>query len=158
MVCFMYPGRFYIPNNFGFNGNMVNNLMTSGPMTRMVSTPPRNIGLFRKITNGIRSVNWGGLLNNANKTLNVVNQTIPLVRQAGPMLNNMKSMVRIAKAFGNETNSKRNNSINNNYIINNRNDNSINIDDENISSSNDIFDCSTEKKEVFNDNVPNFFV
>ncbi len=82
----MYPGRYFIPNyipNYGI---------------------PIRTGLFQRLFNGIRSVNWGGLLNNANKTLNVVNQTIPLVRQAGPMFNNLKSMLKVAKAFKNETN------------------------------------------------------
>lgn len=80
----MYPQRFFIPNY-------------------MYTYPARTPGLFRRIFTGIRGFNWQSLLTNANKTLNVVNQTIPLVRQAGPMFNNMKSMIRLAKAFGTET-------------------------------------------------------
>lgn len=87
----MYPNNFYIPNQtmrFMPNGLGIN--------------PTKNSGIL----SSIKSINWGGLLNNANKTLNVVNQTIPLVRQAGPMINNMKSMIKLASAFKNETNQK----------------------------------------------------
>ena len=86
----MNPGRYFIPNYV--------------PNYHI----PIRQGLFTRLFGGIRSVNWGGLLNNANKTLNVVNQTIPLIRQAGPMFNNLKNMLRLAKAFGNETNKKNN--------------------------------------------------
>lgn len=89
----MYPQRFIIPNYMTY--------------------PMRSPGLFSRIFGGIKGFNWQGLLTNANKTLNVVNQTIPLVRQAGPMFNNMKSMLRLAKAFGNETTNKINNNNNN---------------------------------------------
>ena len=86
----MYPGRYFIPNYIP-----------------PYSIPIRNVGMFQRLFNGIRQVNWKELLNNTNKTLNVVNQTIPLVRQAGPMINNLKSMLRIAKAFNNETTIKK---------------------------------------------------
>lgn len=85
----MYPERFIIPNY-------------------MYTYPMRTPGLFSRIFTGIRGFNWQGLLTNANKTLNVVNQTIPLVRQAGPMFNNMRSMLRLAKAFGSETTNNKN--------------------------------------------------
>ena len=91
----MNPGRFFMPSYIPTYYGM----------------PIRNIGVFQRLFNGIRNVNWGGLLNNANKTLNVVNQTIPLVRQAGPMFTNLRSMLRVAKAFGNETNKKNENRI-----------------------------------------------
>ena len=87
----MYPNNFYIPTQtmrFMPNGLGINSARSGG------------------IFSSLKSINWGGLLNNANKTLNVVNQTIPLVRQAGPMLNNMKSMIRLASAFKDETDTK----------------------------------------------------
>ena len=146
----MNPGRFYIPGYMGIANNY------TSPMFRMASTTPRGIGLFGRITNGIRSVNWGNLLNNANKTLNVVNQTIPLVRQAGPMVNNMKSMLKIAKAFGRETG--RNNSIsrntNNNYKDNNTAKNNTN----NISNNSYNNENLVQKKEVTDNNYLNFFI
>lgn len=136
----MNPGRFYMPRmGTSFSPMMgANYLSTRG-----------NIDLFGRITNYLRSFNWGELLNGANKTLNVVNQTIPLVRQAGPMFNNMKSMLKIARAFGSETNNR--NTVNKNVnIITQNNRNSYNY---------------TEKQESIvdnaissNDNYPNFFV
>jgi hypothetical protein len=136
----MNPGRFYMPRmGASFNPIMgASYLSTRG-----------NIGLFGRITNYLRSFNWGELLNGANKTLNVVNQTIPLVRQAGPMFNNMKSMMRIARAFGSETNKRT--TVNKN----------INISSQNINHSYNY----TEKQESMvdnnissNDSYPNFFV
>lgn len=89
----MYPNNFYIPS-------------------QTMRFMPNGIGLSSSRSGGLfsslKSINWGNLLNNANKTLNVVNQTIPLVRQAGPMLNNMKSMIKLASAFKDETDTKEN--------------------------------------------------
>lgn len=144
----MNPGRFYIP---GYMGNNY-----ASPMFRMTNTIPRGIGLFSRITNGIRSVNWGNLLNNANKTLNVVNQTIPLVRQAGPMVNNMKSMLRIAKAFGRETG--RNNSISRNTNNNYQNNNTIKNSNKNTNNKSYNNENHVQKKEVSDNNYPNFFI
>ena len=64
----------------------------------------RGTGLIRKIMQGFRSFNWSGLLNGANKTLNVMNQTIPLIKEAKPMVGNVRNMIKLAKAFGSETN------------------------------------------------------
>ena len=86
----------------------------------------------------------------------MVNQTIPLVRQAGPMVNNMKSMLKIARAFGNETTNRRQgniNSINNVNVNSNKIVNSLS-DTNYIETSNNI----NQKKENQNDNFPSFFV
>ena len=144
----MNPERFYVPYYMGMR-----NLPISNSMLANTNSIPRSMGLFSKITNGIRSVNWSGFLTNANKTLDVVNQAIPLVRQAGPMVNNMKSMLRIAKAFGSETNNSRH--TNKNY--NSRLANTINSTNNSISRNKDI-ETSVQKKEVQNDNAPNFFI
>ena len=112
----MNPGRFFIPS-IGPNIRTIfrsSYLPTSG-----------GFGLFGRITNSLKAFNWGGLLNGANKTLNVVNQTIPLVRQAGPMFNNMKSMLRIARAFGSETNNISNNNVKNNRIVSSQKNNPL---------------------------------
>ena len=98
----MNPGRYFTPN-MGMMG--INNYAPFMVNSQMI---PKRLGFFGKIGSGIKSINWGGLLSGANKTLNVVNQTIPLVKQARPMFSNMRSMVRLAKAFGNETTSKKN--------------------------------------------------
>lgn len=133
----MNPGRFFLPS------------MTT-PITPFVNVNHfpngANLGFLGRIGSSIKRINWSGMLNNANKTLNVVNQTIPLVRQAGPMFNNMKSMFKIAKLFGNETNSGQRNATNNTSL---NKLSSISNDDDNIIK---------QKKEVINENYPNFFV
>ena len=135
----MNPSRFFMPRMMG---------SAMRPMINSSFLPIRgNMGLFSKITNSLRAFNWSGLLNGANKTLNVVNQTIPLVRQAGPMLNNMKSIIRVAKAFGNETTAKNSN-INLSKTVS---------DDKKIINeinSNYIL----QKKETQNINYPSFFI
>lgn len=102
--------------------------------------PPMGGNLFGRIANGIRSFNWGSLLNGANKTLNVMNQTIPLIKQARPMFNNVRSMIRLARAFGSETSSNKVAKNNSKYIPKNNSDNFI------------------QKKEVTNSGYPNFFI
>lgn len=154
----MNPGRFFMPGYMGmintpFTGSMmrIGNAPITSSMLRMGNTVPRGMGLFSRITNGIRSFNWGGLLNNANKTLNVVNQAIPLVRQAGPMFNNMKSMLKIAKAFGSETTGSKTHNTSNIQLANNGGINhniDIYYNDEN----------SPQKKEEPDNNAPNFFI
>ena len=138
----MNPGRFFMPNYMGIR-NIPFNAINPSVVTSITRSP----GLFSRITSGIRSVNWGGLLNNANKTLNVVNQALPLVRQAGPMVNNFKSMMKVARAFGSETMVNRN-TMNNTYNTNKN----LNIEG-NIAKDNPI-----QKKEIQNDNSPNFFI
>ena len=131
----MNPSRFFVPR-IGTN---------IGPMMMSRYMPMHNsVGLFGKITNSLRTINWSGLLNGANKTLNVVNQSIPLVRQAGPMFNNMKSMLRLAKMFGNETTSKKN-------VTNYKTGNIVNEEISKIENS--VFE-----KEADNDSYPKFFV
>ena len=142
----MNPGRFYIPGYIGMRSIPISNSMLG-----ISNSAPKGIGLFSKITNGVRSVNWSGFLNNANKTLNVVNQAIPLIRQAGPMVNNMKSMLRVAKAFGNETtisNNKNTYTNQNNIVNSNFNLNSYTDDNSDL----------IQRTEVQNDSAPNFFV
>lgn len=63
-------------------------------------------GLFSRlggVFSSLRGFNWGGLINNASKTIGVINQTIPLVKQAGPMIRNMRSVMKIASIFKDET-------------------------------------------------------
>lgn len=135
----MNPNRFFLPNmNMQFSPFIGTNYLSRGS----------NFGLIGRITNSIRRFNWSGLLNGANKTLNVVNQTIPLVRQAGPMVSNMKNMFKIAKAFGNETASK----VSRNYSINDTSRSNLSHELESDNSAKE------QKKEVTNDNYPNFFV
>ena len=141
----MNPGRFFTPN-MGMMG--INNY---APFMASSQIIPKKMGLFGKIGSGIKSVNWGGLLSGANKTLNVVNQTIPLVKQAKPMFSNMRSMVRLAKAFGSETTSRRDNSqISQRYNYNSQiNQNGDNIKRVSMDNNYRILD---------NSDSPQFFV
>lgn len=158
----MNPGRFYIPGYMGMRGSSISaplmRMANATPVTGMLNSASRSGGIFSRITNGIRAVNWGNLLNNANKTLNVVNQAIPLVRQAGPMVNNMKSMLRIAKAFGSETTSKNTNRLSNRMNSNNITNSDRNNNFNDISNSYTTEKSMKKEKEVQNDNIPNFFV
>ena len=135
----MNPNRFFLPNmNIQFSPFIGTNYLARGS----------NFGLIDRITNSIRRFNWSGLLNGANKSLNVVNQTIPLVRQAGPMVSNMKNMFKIAKAFGNETTNK----FSKNGSVRSSTNNSLFQETSSKSSKNN------QKKEVTDDNYPNFFI
>jgi len=95
---YLYPN--YMPNipfqmSRGIAGNALNGLARN---TRM--------GLFGRLANSfgfIRNINWSNLINNTSKTLGVINQTIPLVKQAGPMVRNVKSVLKLASVFKDET-------------------------------------------------------
>lgn len=138
----MNPGRYFMPGMGGMMG------VNTAPMMAMSLPMTRNIGLFGRLGNSLKSFNWGNLLNGANKTLNVVNQTIPLIRQTKPMINNVKSMFRLAKAFGSETDSK----ITTNNQVNVTN----NVSNKNLTNKNTINE-SNETKSITS-NYPNFFI
>lgn len=144
----MNPGRYFIPN-MGMG-------MQMGPMMNGMAPMTRGVGLFGRIGNTLKSINFGGLLSGANKTLNVVNQTIPLIKQAKPMINNMRSMVKLAKAFGSETVSRRGNqSYSANGSSNTKGDinNKMNENVKN-NKNNDAFNFVQDG----NNNYPNFFI
>ena len=48
---------------------------------------------------GLKSINWGNLLNNTQKTLNVINQAIPVYYQVKPIIGNAKTMFRMVNAL-----------------------------------------------------------
>lgn len=130
----------------------------------------RGIGLFGRLGNSlsaIRSLNWGGFINNASKTLGVINQTIPLVRQTGPMVRNMKSMLKLASVFKDETDGNRNGrrNVRNNMVSSgrpNQPNRSSNQQIDNNYHNNGHF--SEQKEHPFSkdthdlDNSPTFFV
>ena len=104
----MYNQPFFFPRYLS-TPNIINSAMipATSNLTRM--------SLFSRLGNalhGIKSFNWSGLINNTSKTLGIINQTIPLVRQVGPMFGNMRSMIRLASVFKDETDT---NPVNNNY-------------------------------------------
>lgn len=107
----MYNNPYFIP---GFNPNYINpNLVRGaafngarGLATYGITSTTEKTGLLSKLTgglSGIKKINWGGLINNTSKTLGIINQTIPIVRQVGPMVNNMRSMIKVASIFKDET-------------------------------------------------------
>lgn len=129
----MYNQPYFIPGNFSsFGPNMIRGTM-NGAIGNTIrggingarlagGVSGRGLGLLGKLGSSVKAmkgVNWGSLITNTSKTLNVVNQAIPLVKQVGPMVNNMKSIVKIASIFKDETdiksipNTKINNSSNN---------------------------------------------
>lgn len=164
----MNPGSYFIP---GASMMMPNSFLA----------PTRGLGLFRNIGRGagiLKGINWGNLFSNTSRALGVVNQAIPIVKQAGPMFNNMRSMLKVASAFKDVTDSdkqKKNTSktsnknnynntnnynlkYNNNYVPNtsynmNRDynfqyDNFNNLNYNNLNYSN----------SSYNYNNPNFFI
>lgn len=120
----MYNNPFYMP---GYNIPMASPNFLRGaatpaarafsgaaPAARAFSGAARGAGaagglLSRLGTgfSGIRAINWGNLINTTSKTLGIINQAIPMVRQVGPMVNNMRSMLRVASLFKDETDVKR---------------------------------------------------
>ena len=125
----MYPYNFNIPYNIIPRISYMKN-------PRIPITFTNKIGLFPKLTNKLhtfKNINWSNIINNTSKTLNVINQTIPIVKQTKPMLHNMRSILKVASVFRDETtNTKNDKKYNNN----------------------------TKKKEVTRNNssLPNFFV
>ena len=148
----MYNQPFYMP---GYYPGTISNL------TRGAMMPSRALGavgasrgasLFGRLGNAfgaIKAFNWSGLINNTSKTLGIINQTIPLVRQVGPMVGNMRSMLRLASAFKDETDTTNTSNSNNNSTTNN---NHIQVQEKN----------DIEKKETLRDNItsdsPTFFI
>ena len=47
------------------------------------------------IIGGLRTIKWGALLTNTQRTLNLVNQAIPIYHQAKPVFSNMKTARKI---------------------------------------------------------------
>jgi len=87
-------------------GSAFNNGLGTMARGGAIANVSRSGGLFSKlggVFSSFRSFNWGGLINNASKTLGVINQTIPLVKQAGPMFRNMRSIMKLASVFKDET-------------------------------------------------------
>ena len=146
----MYNQPFFIPSYYSSAiPNLTRGAMLANPALS-VGSASRGASLFGKLGNAvgaIKSFNWGGLINNTSKTLGIINQTIPLVRQVGPMVGNMRSMLKIASAFKDETDTS---STNNQNIIKNQPQN----------TNNTTYDNRKEEKIVdyTTNNSPTFFI
>ena len=150
-------------NNFGypFMGGMPNQMIP--PMTRNIVGPamsPLNrgisqggglrslLGLGRTTSPGgltSRGFSFSNLLNGASKTLGVVRDAIPVVKEIGPMMNNMKSMLKIASVFKDETDTKEKKEETSSNINNNAQNNITNKE-------------KTDYSYNQSNNLPNFFL
>ena len=104
-------GNYFPYGGFGMNsGALYRGMMPgmarmagNGIMRNAVGTATGNAaikgpGLLSGLFNGIRSMNWGGLLTNTQKTLGIVNQAIPVYHQVKPLYNNVRTAFRVLKA------------------------------------------------------------
>lgn len=144
----MYNQPFFIPSYYSSAiPNLTRGAMLANPALSAGSAS-RGASLFGKLGNAvgaIKSFNWGGLINNTSKTLGIINQTIPLVRQVGPMVGNMRSMLKIASAFKDETDTS---STNNQNIIKNQPQNTNNTTYDNRKEEK-IVDYTTNDSPTF---------
>ena len=143
----MYPGRAFIPQ--GFN-----------PMMNIPMQNAMRPGFFGRIGNTIKGINWSKILSGADKTLGVVNQTIPLVRQTKPLFSNMKSMIKLAKAFREEVKPTSTNKNSNTNLKNADRTSSNNSLSKNTILKQEIKKEKTENIVIDNslNNTPSFFV
>lgn len=126
----MFPGGFNTPFYSSYGAPM---------MGMGINAIPKSGGLFSRLFGlgaGARGVNWAGLLNNASKTLGVINQAVPLIKQVGPIYNNMKSMLRVASLFKDETDPIVRNTSESDKVKNSVNEKENTIINENYSSPN----------------------
>ena len=144
----MYNQPFFIPSYYSSAiPNLTSGAMLANPALSAGSAS-RGASLFGKLGNAvgaIKSFNWGGLINNTSKTLGIINQTIPLVRQVGPMVGNMRSMLKIASAFKDETDTS---STNNQNITKNQPQNTNNTTYDNRKEEK-IVDYTTNDSPTF---------
>ena len=154
---FMSPNMSYgpviNPSNTAMMGMRGPNIM--GISSQMMTTP-RSGGflssLFGRSTrglSGVSSFNFGSLLNNTSKALGVVKEAIPIVKEVGPMMGNMKSILKLASVFKDETD------INTTIDTTNITEVSSN---ENISIKENDTRISSTTTNITNNNEPNFFL
>lgn len=165
----MYNQPFFIPNYMSTisTPTMMRGLgamrgigAASRPFISGASTASKGLGLMGKLGNGLsvfRSINWSGLINNTSKTLGIVNQTIPLVRQVGPIMNNMRSMLKLASVFKDETDKTPKRKPNINYQNNSYQKYNLN-NSSNIQNTNTRNSSTSIPKRTEEENSPTFFI
>ena len=123
--------------------------------TQSLLAPPRSGGLLsslfgRNAANTIlptaRSFNFGTLLTNTSKALGVVKDAIPIVKEVGPMMGNMRSILKLASVFKDETDTP---TITRESQVEEKTNNNTNENDTRTTS---IITTNT------NNNEPNFFL
>lgn len=148
----MYNNPFYIP---GYTRTFINPSLARGIPNITTNTARVSNSLFSRLTpnlTSIKKLNWGNLINNTSKTLGLINQTIPIVKQTGPMINNIKSIVRVASLFKDETDIKR--SIKTNTNINYNNSNNINQQNKQLKKQKNNYNYQNQE---YNES-PTFFI
>ena len=91
----MYNNPMYYNNFFPYQNGL--NASSNGLLKK-------GLGLF-----SLRSINWGNVLNNTQKTLNVINQAIPVYYQVKPIWGNAKTMFHMINALKDENTTKNEN-------------------------------------------------
>ena len=99
MSGFGAPGAFGGPASYG-NIGMMRGAMNGGSLGGGLRSL---LGLGGRGSAIGRGIYWTSLLNNTSKTIGVVKEAIPIVKEAGPMLRNMKSIIKVASVFKDET-------------------------------------------------------
>ena len=168
-------GPYMMPNNMSYGPMMGNQMMRSAPMignagmmrsAPMMGAGTRGGGLSSLLglgrgargataLTGSRSLNLGNLLNSASRALGVVNQAIPIVKEVGPMMNNMRSMLKIASIFKDETDSTSTIATNDNEE---KNKTEIVKENTSVKEESSTNENSTTSNSKTNDNEPNFFL
>lgn len=133
---FMMPNPYMqMPNINPMMTRGINNIGAMGGLSRGASMSKAG-GLL----SGIKGLNWSGMLNNVSKTLGVV-------KEVRPMMHNMRSMLKIASVFNDETTTSNNQ---NNKIKEN-----TNKPETNNKTTDSI---STSTTSSIKTNTPNFFL
>ena len=127
-----------------------------GPMLRNV---PHTGGLLSSmlgrgstgnLISGTKStLNFGNILNNTSKALGVVKEAIPIVKEVGPMMGNMRSMLKIASIFKDETDYTPSTSANT------RNETKVSKE---VNNNTEKIDTPKQDINLNNSNEPNFFL
>ena len=155
----MFNQPYFVPRfPYRYPPFMMHNMMIRQPFfgLRGLGSTRRGMGMFNWIGNRIhafRGINWSNIIQHTSKTLGVINQAIPVVRQVGPMMNNVRSMLKIASVFKDETD-------------NGGHGNSVQVPKSSISSSDsfvenngDLLNASSVQQKIYeNDYSPVFFV
>lgn len=118
--------------------------MGYAPMARGMGMGLRGasaLGRTGGILSSFRNINFGGILNNVSRTLGVVKDAIPIVKEVRPMIGNMRSIVKIASAFKDETDT------------NTKKENTNTTPASSLNSTNE-----TSTNTSYNSNEPNFFL
>lgn len=122
---FGYPFMSGMPSQImpSMTGNMISPVMNS-PSSSSLGGLRSLFGLGR--STGTSGINFSSILNGTSKTLGVVKDAIPVVKEVGPMMNNMRSMLKIASVFKDETDTtKKEATTSSNVISSSTNNNTI---------------------------------